>query len=104
MTETGGTCQNGDSGSLIQETDTSSSEDVVSARESLSSEERSQDAKYSDEPSSTLLEGDDSSRRITNADVSALNSESSDSDSSEDPEVIQSFPSSEGRVVNDLDL
>ncbi|XWS38032.1 hypothetical protein CRYUN_Cryun19dG0096000 [Craigia yunnanensis] len=104
LTEIGGTCQNGDSGSLIQDTDTSSSEDVVSARESLSSEERSQDAKYSNEPSSTLLEGDDSSRRITNADVSALNSESSDSDSSEDPEVIQGFPSSEGRVVNDLDL
>ncbi|XP_017973144.1 PREDICTED: GTPase-activating protein gyp7 isoform X1 [Theobroma cacao] len=104
LTEIGGTCQNGDGGSLIQETDTSGSEDVVSARESLSSEERSPDAEYSDEPSSTLLEGDDGSRRITNADVSALNSESSDSDSSEDPEVIQDSPSSEGREENDPDV
>ncbi|XVF53324.1 hypothetical protein PTKIN_Ptkin05aG0090300 [Pterospermum kingtungense] len=104
LTEIGGTCQSGDSGSLIQDTDTSSSEDVVSARESLSSEERNQDAKYSDEPSSTFLEGDDSSRRITNADVSALNSESSDSDSSEDPETIQGSPSLEGRMVNDPDV
>ncbi|XWS61391.1 hypothetical protein CRYUN_Cryun07bG0122300 [Craigia yunnanensis] len=104
LTETGGTCQNGDGGSLIQETDTCSSEDVVSARESLSSEERSLDDEYSDEPSSTLLEGDDSSRRITNTDLSALNSESSDSDSSEDPEVIQGFPSLDGREENDPDV
>ncbi|MBA0559385.1 hypothetical protein Golob_016350 [Gossypium lobatum] len=89
LTEIGGTCQNGDSESLNQETDTSSSEDGVSARESLSSEERNPNADYSDELSNTLMEGDDSSRRTTNADVSALNSESSDSDSSEDPEVIQ---------------
>ncbi|OMO95066.1 hypothetical protein CCACVL1_05607 [Corchorus capsularis] len=102
--ESGGTCESGDSGSLFQETDTYSSEDVVSARESLSSEERSPDAEFSDEPSSTLLEGDDSSRRITNAVVSALNSESSDSDSSEDPEVIQGSPSSEGREENDPDV
>ncbi|XWS48628.1 hypothetical protein CRYUN_Cryun13aG0092600 [Craigia yunnanensis] len=104
LTEIGGTCQNGDSGSLIQETDTSSSEDVVSARESLSSEERSPDDEYSDEPSSTLLEGDNSSRRITNADVSALNSESSDSDSSEGPEVIQGSPPLDGREENDPDV
>ncbi|XP_022737607.1 small G protein signaling modulator 2-like isoform X1 [Durio zibethinus] len=104
LIEIGETCQNGDSGSLIQETDTCSSEDVVSARESLSSEERSPDAEFSDEPSSTLLEGDDSSRRITNANVSAMNSESSDSDSSEDPEVIQGSPSLDGREENDPDV
>ncbi|MBA0853373.1 hypothetical protein Goshw_016535 [Gossypium schwendimanii] len=102
--ETGATCRNGDSGSLVRETDTSSSEDVVSARESLCSEERSPDAEFSDEPSSILLEGDDSSRRITNADVSALNSESSDSDSSEDPEVIQGSPTLDSREDNDLDV
>ncbi|KAL1086516.1 hypothetical protein V6Z11_D08G120200 [Gossypium hirsutum] len=101
--ETGATCRNGDSGSLVRETDTSSSEDVVSARESLCSEERNPDAEFSDEPSSILLE-DDSSRRITNADVSALNSESSDSDSSEDPEVIQGSPTLDGREDNDLDV
>ncbi|KAE8719702.1 NagB/RpiA/CoA transferase-like superfamily protein [Hibiscus syriacus] len=104
LTEIGGTCQNGDSGSLIRETNASSSEDVVSARESLSSEERSPDAEYSDEASSTLLQGDDSSRRITNADVSALNSESSDSDSSEDPEVIQGSPSLYSREGNDPNM
>ncbi|XVE58301.1 hypothetical protein DITRI_Ditri04bG0159300 [Diplodiscus trichospermus] len=104
LTEIGGTCRNGDSGNFIQETDTSSSEDVVSARESLSSEERSRDAEYSDEPSSTLLEGDDSSRRMTNADVSGLNSESSDSDSSEDPEVIRGSPPLIGREENNPDV
>ncbi|KAK8583530.1 hypothetical protein V6N13_108882 [Hibiscus sabdariffa] len=104
LSETGGTCQNGDSESLIQETDTSSSEDVVSARESLSSEERSPEVEFSDEPSSTLLEGDDSSRRMENADVSALNSESSDSDSSEDPEVTQGSHSLDGREENDPDV
>ncbi|PPS15344.1 hypothetical protein GOBAR_AA05237 [Gossypium barbadense] len=102
--ETGATCRNGDSGSLVQETDTSSSEDVVSARESLCSEGRSSDAEFSDEPSSILLAGDGSSRRITNADVSALNSESSDSDSSEDPEVIRGSPTLDGREDNDLDV
>ncbi|PPR81710.1 hypothetical protein GOBAR_AA39004 [Gossypium barbadense] len=99
-----GTCQNGDSESLNQETDTSSSEDGVSARESLSSEERNPNADYSDEPSNTLMEGDDSSRRTTNADVSALNSESSDSDSSEDPEVIQGSTFLDGEEENDTDV
>ncbi|XP_044461815.1 rab GTPase-activating protein 22-like isoform X2 [Mangifera indica] len=98
-----GTGYNEDSGSVIQDTDTSSSEDVVSARESLSSEERNADADYSDDPSSVLLERDDSSTRITNVDPSTLNSESSDSDSSEDPEVIQAYPSSEGREVTNAD-
>ncbi|PPR94026.1 hypothetical protein GOBAR_AA26636 [Gossypium barbadense] len=104
LTEIGGTCQNGDSESLNQETDTSSSEDGVSARESLSSDERNPNADYSDEPSNTLMEGDDSSRRTTNADVSALNSESSDSDSSEDPEVIQGSTFLDGEEENDSDV
>ncbi|MBA0817530.1 hypothetical protein Gohar_019745 [Gossypium harknessii] len=104
LTEIGGTCQNGDSESLNQETDTSSSEDGVSARESLSSEERNPNADYSDELSNTLMEGDDNSRRTTNADVSALNSESSDSDSSEDPEVIQGSTFLDGEEENDTDV
>ncbi|GMJ10911.1 hypothetical protein like AT3G49350 [Hibiscus trionum] len=104
FTEIGGTCQSGDSECLIQETDTSSSEDVVSARESLSSEGRSLNAEYSDEPSNTLLERGDGSRR-TSADVSALNSESSDSDYSEDPEVILGFPFvGSSREENDPDV
>ncbi|KAJ9186992.1 hypothetical protein P3X46_002494 [Hevea brasiliensis] len=94
-----------DSGSLVQYTDSSSFEDVVSARESLSSEERSPDVEYSDDPCITLLEGDDSSRqKTTNTDASALNTESSDSDSSEDPEaVIQASSSSEGQEKNERD-
>ncbi|KAH9780285.1 Rab-GAP TBC domain-containing protein [Citrus sinensis] len=100
ISETG---YSGDSGSVLQDTDTSSSEDVVSARESLSSEERSQDAEYSDDPSSILLDGNASSRRTTNADSSALNSDSSDSDSSEDPEVIHAFSCSEDGEENNPD-
>ena len=93
-----------DSGSPTQDSDSSSYEDVVSARESLSSEERSPDVEDSDDPSSALLEGDDGSGQATNTDVSALNTESSDSDSSEDPEVIQASSSSEGREENDPDV
>ncbi|KAE8694287.1 Ypt/Rab-GAP domain of gyp1p superfamily protein isoform 2 [Hibiscus syriacus] len=103
FTETGGTCQNGKGDSPIQETDTSSSEDVVSAGESLSSDGSSPNAEYSDEPPNTLLEGDDGSRR-TSADVSARNSESSDSDSFEDPEVIPGSPFLDGREENDPDV
>eukprot|EP00258_Populus_trichocarpa_P010294 XP_002317818.3 GTPase-activating protein gyp7 isoform X1 [Populus trichocarpa] len=93
-----------DSGSPTQDSDSSSYEDVVSARESLSSEERSPDVEDSDDPSSALLEGDDGSGQATNTDASALNTESSDSDSSEDPEVIQASSSSEGREENDPDV
>lgn len=95
---------NGDSCSFTQDTDSPSSEDVVSARDSLSSEERIPDVEYSDDPSSALLDGDDSSRRNTNADAKILNSDSSDSDSSEEPEVIQTFPSGEGSEDNDPDM
>lgn len=94
----------GDTGSFIHDSNSPSSEDVVSARESLSSEDRTPEVEYSDDLSSTLLDGDNSSRRITNVDASALNTDSSDSDSSEDPEVSQTFPSSEGREENDPDI
>ncbi|KAM1712034.1 hypothetical protein ACFXTN_002205 [Malus domestica] len=94
---------NGDSCRFTHDTDSPSSEDVVSARESLSSEDKIPDAEYSDDPSSTLLDGDDDgSRENTNAD--AKDSDSSDSDSSEEPEVIQAFPSCEGREENDPDV
>ncbi|KAJ6764681.1 SMALL G PROTEIN SIGNALING MODULATOR 2-LIKE [Salix koriyanagi] len=64
----------------------------------------SPDVEDSDDPSSALLEGDDGSGKATNTDASALNTESSDSDSSEDPEVIQASSSSEGREENDPDV
>lgn len=104
MKESGGTCSNIQNGSLIHDTDSPDSEDVVSARESLSSEESSPDGVYSDRPCSTLLEEEDVSRRITCASASVLNSESSDSDSSEDPDMSQTFPSLESREEDDLDM
>lgn len=83
------------SSSLTQDMNSPTSEDVVSARDSLSSEEMSPDnIEFSDNPSSVLLqEGYDSSRRITNA--STLNTDTSDSDSSEDSEGILAFSSME---------
>ncbi|XP_038686159.1 GTPase-activating protein GYP7-like isoform X2 [Tripterygium wilfordii] len=102
LNEIGETSFKGESKSIAQDTDSLSSEDVVSARESLSSEEKCPD-ESSDHPSSTLVDGDESSRHITNADASALNTDSSDSDSSEDPEVIQAYPPSEGKQEDDLD-
>ncbi|KAG5045797.1 hypothetical protein AAZX31_06G127700 [Glycine max] len=90
----------GDSGSFIQDYGSPSSEDATSARESLSSEERSPDAEYSDDdPSSALLEGDDAPN-ISNADASALDTDFTDSDSSEGPEIIQTFPSDDGQEEN----
>ena len=89
----------GDSGSFIQDYGSPSSEDATSARESLSSEERCPDAEYSDDPSSALLEGDDAPN-ISNADASALDTDFTDSDSSEGPEIIQTFPSDDGQEEN----
>ncbi|XP_041009865.1 rab GTPase-activating protein 22-like isoform X3 [Juglans microcarpa x Juglans regia] len=94
----------GYSGSLAQDTDSPSSEDVVSARESLSSEERSSDVEFSNNHPNALLGGDDSARRNTNADASTLDTDSLDSDSSEEPEVSQTFPSTEGTGENDPDM
>ncbi|XP_061370204.1 rab GTPase-activating protein 22-like isoform X2 [Gastrolobium bilobum] len=82
----------GDSGS-------SSSEDAASARESLSSEDKSPDVEYSDNPSSALLEGDDVSN-VNNADASVQDTDSSDSVTSEGPEVIQAVPSDDFQEEN----
>ncbi|KAI4384863.1 hypothetical protein MLD38_002960 [Melastoma candidum] len=84
-------------GELIQESPCPSSEEVESARESLSSDDASPDNGLLDDPSNSLLEGDDcTSTRITNADSSVLSSESSDTDSSED-EVMDGSISFGGR-------
>ncbi|XP_059456178.1 rab GTPase-activating protein 22-like isoform X2 [Corylus avellana] len=103
LNEVGRISCDGYSGTLTQDTDSPSSEDVVSARESLSSEERSPDIEYSDGHSSARL-GDDSARQIPIADASTLDTDSSDSDSSEEPEVSQTFPSMEGTEENDPDM
>jgi hypothetical protein len=104
LNEIGRISCDGYSGTLTQDTDSPSSEDVVSTRESLSSEERSPHIEYSDKHSSALLEGDESVSQITIADGSTLDTDSSDSDSSEEPEVSQSFPSVEGTEENDPDM
>lgn len=81
----------------MQNEHSASSEEVESARESLSSGETTPDDVIMDDSTSMLLEGDGSSRRITNADGSTLNTDSSDTDSSEDAEVVRASPASDGR-------
>ncbi|XP_020237295.1 small G protein signaling modulator 2 isoform X1 [Cajanus cajan] len=98
LNEIGEISYEGDGGSFIQDYGSPSSEDATSARESLSSEDRSPDVE-SDDPSSALLEGDDVPN-ISNADASALDTDSTDSDSSEGPEIIQTFPSDDGQEEN----
>ncbi|PKI53897.1 hypothetical protein CRG98_025691 [Punica granatum] len=92
------------SGKLIQDVHSPSSEEVESARESLSSGERTPDDGTVDDSSSMLLEGDNSSRRITNAGGSTLNTDSSETDSSDDAEVIRASPASDGREDDESDV
>ncbi|XP_019417095.1 PREDICTED: GTPase-activating protein gyp7-like isoform X1 [Lupinus angustifolius] len=99
LNESGEISYEGDGASLVQDSGSPNSEDATSARESLSSEERSPDTEYSDDPSSALLEGYDV-LNISNADISALDTDSSDSDSSEGLEVIQALPSDGVRGEN----
>ncbi|KDP43333.1 hypothetical protein JCGZ_26591 [Jatropha curcas] len=94
-----------DGKSTVQDTDNSSYEDVASARESISSEDRSPDVEYSDDTSSTLLEGDHTSKeQMTSTDASIVNSESSDSDTSGDSEVILCASSAEVMKKNEDDV
>ncbi|WCJ32454.1 Ypt/Rab-GAP domain of gyp1p superfamily protein [Euphorbia peplus] len=87
-----------DSTSLVQDMDSSGCEETTSARKSISSEEKGLDVEDSDDPSSALLQGDDNSGQVTSSDASAVNTES---DSSEDPEVISASSSSEGMEESD---
>ncbi|XP_028790833.1 GTPase-activating protein GYP7-like isoform X1 [Neltuma alba] len=100
VNETGGVSSEGDSGVVIHDSASLSSEDVVSARESLSSEEKSPDVEFSDDRSSALVDRDDVAT-INNAGASTLDTDSSYSDSSEGPEVIQNFPSGPCQEEND---
>ncbi|KAL0299724.1 UNVERIFIED_CONTAM: TBC1 domain family member 15 [Sesamum radiatum] len=79
------------------------SEDVVSARESLSSEEGLQYNEEADQPTSSMMDGYTGSKRITDSNI-ASDSDSSDSDSSDDPEVSQTFNFTESTEDNDADL
>ncbi|GFZ06387.1 Ypt/Rab-GAP domain of gyp1p superfamily protein [Actinidia rufa] len=87
LQDTGGTNSNADSECFNQGVDSPDSEDVVSARESLSSEERSPYVECSNR-SIALLEGDAGLRQGTGPNSPAFDSESSDSESSEDPEFV----------------
>ncbi|KAJ4841245.1 hypothetical protein Tsubulata_022384, partial [Turnera subulata] len=105
LNEDGETSNDGDNGTVIQGSDSSNHTDVVDERENLSPKEKSGEVEYADDPSSAILEGDDSSRQ-ENTDASAPNtvSSDSDSDSSEDSEVIQAFPSAEGKGESDSNM
>ncbi|XAR71595.1 hypothetical protein NMG60_11017947 [Bertholletia excelsa] len=102
---TGGTSSNGKNGNFDQSVDIADSEDVASARESLSSEERSPYVDFSSEPpSGTLLEGDSGSRRAAYQNSPSLDTESSDTDSEEGPEVSNTFPSTESKEETGPDM
>ncbi|XP_052195535.1 rab GTPase-activating protein 22 isoform X2 [Diospyros lotus] len=96
-----GTNSKGDSGISNQDIDSPDSEHVVSARESLSSEERGPSFEYSSNPCSALLDEDAGSRQVTDSNSPASVTESSDSDSSEDPELSNTFPFTESREESD---
>ncbi|XP_004498495.1 rab GTPase-activating protein 22-like [Cicer arietinum] len=78
----------GGDGSLVRDSSSSSSDDAASAREFLSSQDRTPEAEHSDYPSIAPLEDDYDYVNVNNADVSTL-----DTDVVEGPEVIQTVPS-----------
>ncbi|KAJ8446252.1 hypothetical protein Cgig2_016023 [Carnegiea gigantea] len=90
--ELGRTSSGENSEGSIPESSSPASEDVVSARESLSSERGSSDLDYSDNQSSTLLDRTSSSLRLTSECPSAINTDSSDSESSEDDHFDEASP------------
>ncbi|XP_043698367.1 rab GTPase-activating protein 22-like isoform X2 [Telopea speciosissima] len=100
LKETWGTSSNGDGGSLVQNLDSPGSEEIVSARDSLSTEEGNPEDLDSGhlvhdgvhKVSSSLVDGNGCNSEVTQADASVINTESSDSDSSvEEPESMQNF-------------
>ncbi|KAI3457959.1 hypothetical protein Pfo_014622 [Paulownia fortunei] len=98
-----GETSSGGGGSLTEGMDSPGSEDVVSARESLSSEEAFHNNKGEYQPTSSMMDGYAGSKRITDSNV-ASDSESSDSDSSDEPEVSQTFNFTESTEDHDHDL
>lgn len=93
--------------------DSPCSEDVVSARESLSTEEGIQDDEDIDHPvmleetshSRSCLEDEEDNSAITHIDVSVVETESSDSESSvEESENMQMCPAPEGGTENHVEL
>ncbi|KAL9272276.1 Rab GTPase-activating protein 22-like protein [Drosera capensis] len=91
------------SGSFVQDSGSPASEDAVTARESLSSEREILDSDCTEIPSSTVLERTSSSLRVQ-GDRAGDNTDSSDSDISEDDEVVQPSPSIDMEEDNDTDM
>ncbi|KAK6155500.1 hypothetical protein DH2020_009748 [Rehmannia glutinosa] len=93
VNESGETSSGAGGGILTEGMDSPASEDVVSARESLSSEDAFHNNDNNEDeyqPTSSIMDARAGSNRITDSNV-ASDSESSDSDSSDDPEVSQTF-------------
>ncbi|KAL9163044.1 hypothetical protein ABFS82_06G017000 [Erythranthe guttata] len=86
----GETSSGGGGGCLTEGMDSPASEDVVSARESLSSEEAIPNNEDEYQPATSAMEEYSDLKRITGPNV-APDSDSSDSDSSDDPEASQTF-------------
>ncbi|GAA0167766.1 GTPase-activating protein [Lithospermum erythrorhizon] len=80
--------------SLTGGTGTPQSEDIVSARESLSSEEKSQNVDYSDYNTEATSDGKSEHNQVIDSSV-VSGSKPSESDSSKDPEVSNTLPSRE---------
>ncbi|KAK4362877.1 hypothetical protein RND71_018118 [Anisodus tanguticus] len=102
MRETGGMGSDGEV-NITEGMDSPDYEDVVTARESLSSEDRSTYVEDSDYPGGTISDGFSNSKRVTEPnDVS--DSGSSDSDSSADPDISQTVPSAESMDENTAEV
>lgn len=93
----------GNSEILTEGMESPDSEDAVSARESLSSGERSPYNEYSDNPADALFDRVAISRRITEPNY-VSDYESSDSDSSSDPEASLTLPSLESMEENTTEI
>ncbi|XP_073131365.1 rab GTPase-activating protein 22-like isoform X1 [Henckelia pumila] len=98
-----GETSNGEGGTHTEDMDSPDSEDVVSARESLSSEEGFPYNEESEQTPGTKMDGYTGSKPITDSNL-ASESESSDSDSSDDPEVSETFNLTESMEENDSDM
>lgn len=107
LKEISGTSSNEGSGDFSQVLDSSGLDEVVAARRSNSSEEGSpllEDPVCSKAVQTTdsLCEGDDEKSGVTCEDASVGDTESTDSDSSEEPDNSQSFIAIEGTEENDV--
>ncbi|XP_073019868.1 rab GTPase-activating protein 22-like isoform X1 [Primulina eburnea] len=98
-----GETSNGEGGCHTEHIDSPVSEDVASARESLSSEEGFPHNEESEQTPGTKMDAYTGSKPMEDSNLSS-ESESSDSDSSDDPEVSQTFNLTESMVENDSDM